>query len=135
MTDSIDKVVAFLLGEGTLDGRWFGDDKHTTECGPTTKYWWRQNLRSVREQIAALRSPQEWLPIDSAPKDGSWVSLLSGEGRDVGAWRDTRYCMIGAPQGSYGPGWVDQNNCLPISGEFEPTHWQPLPPPPAGEKE
>lgn len=95
----------------------------------------------TKEMIAALDaaitalSSQGWLSIESAPRDGRWVNLLSSEGQDVGAWRDTRYCMIGAPQGSYGPGWVDQRNCLPISGEFEPTHWQPLPPPPAGEKE
>lgn len=69
-----------------------------------------------------------WLPIESAPRDGTWVALLCGEGtEDVGQWRDERYCMLGAPQGSCGEGWVDEYNGLPIMHEFEPTHWRPQP--------
>lgn len=121
MIDSIDKVVAFLLGEGTLDGRWFGDDQHTTECGPTTKYWWRQNLRSVRDQIAALCVVPEWLAIESAPKDGTRI-LVSSPVDGVMSTSFENGCWQNMP-------WrASQIASLP-------THWQPLPPPPAGEKE
>ena len=34
-------VIAFLLGEGPLDGVWFGE-KHPTEFG---NFWWRKHLR------------------------------------------------------------------------------------------
>ncbi len=34
-------VIAFLLGEGPLDGVWFGE-KHPTERG---NFWWRKHLR------------------------------------------------------------------------------------------
>jgi hypothetical protein len=71
-----------------------------------------------------------WMPIESAPRDGRFVRLLSPECEDVGCWAEERYCMLGAPQGSYGPGWLDSTNLLPIAAEFEPTHWQPLPDPP-----
>lgn len=73
--------------------------------------------------------PQErsdgWLPIESAPKDGTPVMLFSpcdpffNDGANVGTgmvwvsggWRDT-----GGWRGDY--------------GHDEPTHWQPLPDPP-----
>lgn len=69
-----------------------------------------------------------WQPIETAPKD-VYVRLLSSECEDVGRWQDDRYCILGAPQGSFGPGFVDETNHLPMYAEFEPTHWQPLPEP------
>lgn len=67
-----------------------------------------------------------WEPIESAPKDGSYVRLLSRECKEIGCWQEERYCMIGAPMGSFGRGWVDETNHLPMYAEFEPTHWRPL---------
>jgi hypothetical protein len=37
------EVIAFLLGEGPLDGVWFGDP-HPTEKGA---FWWRKHLRGA----------------------------------------------------------------------------------------
>lgn len=71
----------------------------------------------------------EWRPIATAPKDGTWVETRSEGCDDIGRWQEERYCILGAPQGSYGPGFVDQETGLPMSGEFEPTHWRPLTPP------
>ena len=39
-------ILKFLLGEGKLDGVWFGD-KHPTEKGA---FWWRKHLRQHLEQ-------------------------------------------------------------------------------------
>lgn len=39
-------VMKFLLGEGPLDGVWFGD-KHPTEKGA---FWWRKHLRQFITQ-------------------------------------------------------------------------------------
>lgn len=59
-----EEVLAFLLGEGPLDGVWFGD-KHPTERGA---FWWRKNLRAllsppepVTPGIAAHLPSAEWL--------------------------------------------------------------------------
>ena len=38
-----EEVMAFLLGEGPLDGVWFGD-RHPTEKGA---FWWRKHLRAA----------------------------------------------------------------------------------------
>ena len=39
-------ILKFLLGEGSLDGVWYGD-KHPTEQG---MFWWRKHLRQYLEQ-------------------------------------------------------------------------------------
>jgi hypothetical protein len=71
-----------------------------------------------------------WRPIETAPKDGTRVlvyatmrgAALGGHdrGKDYGTW-----IVIAAWEPDYGF-WVDGSQCTP-----EPTHWMPLPAPPA----
>jgi hypothetical protein len=66
-----------------------------------------------------------WQPIAAAPKDGTRVSVRYADGteEDGAYYSDTRYCMIGAPMGSCGAGWVStEAGNLPID---EPTLWKP----------
>lgn len=67
----------------------------------------------------------DWQPIETAPKDGSSVRLLSEHGNDVGYWCD--YTAR------------DQLPTCPFTGEpmvgewstelgnGEPSHWKPMP--------
>ena len=63
-----------------------------------------------------------WQPIETGPKDGSWVLLFSTHGGDpfeeigVGFWDDL------SP--------VDGPSCWVHDLAFDPTHWMPLPKPP-----
>ena len=69
-----------------------------------------------------------WLPIESAPKDGTWV-LLTGEGGDYHASYGECWMSIGRfDPGGYNDKWRDQWD--DYYGPYEPTHWQPLPEPP-----
>jgi hypothetical protein len=63
----------------------------------------------------------EWQPIETAPKDGTPVDLWTAEdGRFADAcWNSTRRR------------WETQWERLANS---VPTHWMPLPPPPAAEE-
>lgn len=85
-------------------------------------------LRDAANRIRALARgnagavPEGWRPIDSAPKDGSWV-LSAGGGAEfgmpvkwnirVGAW-ECDACML--------EDWDNQ-----AEGYSRPTHWMPLP--------
>lgn len=78
----------------------------------------------------------EWLPIESAPTDGTLI-ILHGEGNTgTGRWRviasrDTLNDIDGVAQFARQYGWhsaSDKNlNNIKVS------HWMPLPPPPAKE--
>ena len=49
-TTALDAVMAFLLGEGSLDGYWFGDSPPAGR-GP---YWWRKQLREAAARLRAV---------------------------------------------------------------------------------
>lgn len=61
----------------------------------------------------------EWRPIDAAPKDGEDVLATDGTAMLVTYW--------------YGPhvGWLYDFDDYGVEG-WQPTHWMPLPEPPAG---
>jgi hypothetical protein len=69
----------------------------------------------IAEALAAER--EAWRPIETAPKDGTRALLLDLWGNpEIGRW-------IGAPHDHWS---VDGFRSVPA-----PTHWQPLPTPPA----
>lgn len=65
-----------------------------------------------------------WMPIDSAPKDGTRIAIKFSSGNDYEAnWQTT-----------YGGEWhVDSFKSLKWADQHLITHWQPLHAPPAGE--
>lgn len=74
---------------------------------------------------------EDWRPIETAPRDGARLRVRyepEDTEEDGVYWAEERYCMLGAPQGSCGPGWVStEAGGLPVD---PPTHWMPLPEPP-----
>lgn len=88
---------------------------------------WR--VRNTSEALqaalaAALPHLSGWRPIAEAPRDGQRVLLVSSGGEAwAGYWRDAR-------KAPYVAGWT-RFNCADVG--WEPTHWQPLPPPPGQE--
>lgn len=84
-------------------------------------------LRAAKKQLEALEAERdkwkEWQPIETAPKDGTWVLLgwfeLPGMPRCGVLWhsRDNRWC--------------DVHHVL-HNAQSPPTHWMPLPDPPGG---
>ena len=65
-------ILKFLLGEGELDGVWYGD-KHPTEQG---MFWWRKHLRQYLEQ-AQLQQP---VVMQAEGSDGAEVAAVASEG-------------------------------------------------------
>ncbi len=75
----------------------------------------------------------EWQPIESAPKDGTWILLGGGRTDDeddartiaVGQW--TNYLNGGTTSWHWQFAWYDGG----YYGAYNnPTHWMPLPEPP-----
>lgn len=65
----------------------------------------------------------EWLPIETAPKDGTlvWLFYADAHADDqqvAGRWRASL---------TDGPRWMDHADCM---DDIQPTHWKPLPEPP-----
>ena len=68
----------------------------------------------------------EWQPIETAPKDGTYILVYGPEEWDMVLWH---------------PYWGDCGAwCRVQTADYDndnrevrnPTHWQPLPPPPGG---
>ena len=78
-----------------------------------------------------------WRPIETAPKDGTEILVCGGTFSDDCDWSDTAY-----PYSGYAiVQWDGQDNGHPWEGHpchdgdgyrnHAPTHWMPLPAPPA----
>ena len=65
----------------------------------------------------------EWQPIETAPRDGTFVLVCGPDGVDKAQFRDW----------SFEPAWTRdytasyENDLADVTA---PTHWMPLPPPP-----
>lgn len=75
-------------------------------------------LDSIRKLKTYLRTAIEtggWLPIETAPKDGTQILTVCGNSCSVREWGEGEDDIFA---------WQPR-----IRGHF-PTHWMPLPPPP-----
>lgn len=100
--------------DGPEGSRW----DETARCDTGLIVTLVNNLPAI---IAALRA-QEWQPIETAPRDGMKVLLWPG------------YLMGGDPMTGW---WARLARKWVAAGEpfdSQPTHWRPLPTPPAHDK-
>jgi hypothetical protein len=77
-----------------------------------------------------------WRPIETAPKDGTWILMTNGVDVAGGQWirdeggtteyRDEDGRYLGQDDRDDFEGWMDWMGGIP-----SPTHWMPLPAPPA----
>lgn len=77
------------------------------------------------EQVASDALFGVWSPIETAPKDETWVILTDGETVECGYYGPTYFI--------YNPDWVQychRSDYEPVG--ITPTLWMPLPSPPNG---
>jgi hypothetical protein len=75
-------------------------------------------VASARTALAASHGQERWQPIETAPKDGTWILAWLGGIADIA---DTI-------QWNYGGWWNGSNGHVATAAQ--PTHWRPLPTPP-----
>lgn len=114
-----------LVAEALLKGFWFSDEK--------------QAVRAARAAIAALQPQDGWQDIASAPRDGTRVLLW------MEPTPDPRY-VSNDPAQPVMASYVIWSDAMKREGmrdgwswygpvRCHPTHWRPLPAPPAAEIE
>ena len=102
------------------------------------EWTWDEDPRksgALADAILAILPVMGWQPIETAPRDGTTVLLLSQEAVKQGRLLKHGGCAV-----DY---WHDpkRDNCRFTGwGKFNetywpPSHWMPLPPPPADMKE
>jgi hypothetical protein len=73
----------------------------------------------------------EWQPIETAPKDGTYIWLARPGTMRIGWWASGEKYEC---HGSIGGGWRDHALSDTLGGArdltYAPTHWQPVPEPP-----
>lgn len=82
-------------------------------------------LADINARALELPAFGQWLPIESAPKDGTPLMVWVAEDDAVGT-----HCL--APISITNDGWWwDDSTGDQIRRILSATHWMPLPPPPA----
>ena len=83
-----------------------------------------------------------WQPIDTAPKDGTWILVWGGETDEYGEWDKHEEVFMNRPvvahwrlpdkweseEGYWQFANYDGGYFGDFSKDHEPTHWHPLPP-------
>ncbi len=127
-------------GDGTIiridrDGVGMADFDLVAHLSPATVEKIADHIDAQAAEIEALR--QHWQPIETAPKDGTHVILTNGTAVSEGWW-EHQEPYIRPERNAYG-GIQDQaesdgyDDWLDALGGMQPspTHWMPLPAPPA----
>lgn len=78
-----------------------------------------EHVESLLFKVSSLR------PIETAPKDGSYVLLFGLGGYTSTAWR----CEVGQYDGRYKMPWRNHSNDSFTDGGEPPIYWMPLPSP------
>ncbi len=107
---------------------------------PWRRQYVKDRLLEAADEIERLRAAPKWRTMESAPKDGTTVLAWNGECQFCLAWSHASRsggCWIvqaageGAIAQTYENGDRDYLELDYFWGSASPTHWQPLPPPPA----
>ncbi|PZS80629.1 hypothetical protein A7X84_13860 [Stenotrophomonas maltophilia] len=124
--DVIDKWARELLA-----AQYRGDGRKAKAIRIAHKSLTEEDNRALRAIAAALTS--HWLPISTAPKDGTGILLSNGKDVAEGHWyfeeggtteyRDLDGRYIGQTDSDGYAGWLDWDGGM----QPDPTHWQPLP--------
>lgn len=80
-----------------------------------------------KKAIAAERAAEEWLSMDTAPRDGTVILGWYGPDEQQRIrWAEERHCVLSSTApgaGLFGPGWEDEVEGLNVE---DPLSWKPV---------
>jgi hypothetical protein len=89
--------------------------------------------QSELTRLRSVEKAQEWLPMETAPKDGTYILLLEKGEVNKARW-EQNYAVVCYPDSPYE--WCIFGTYGDEQGYFDsvinPEGWRPLPPPPTG---
>lgn len=87
-------------------------------------------LRAHSAEIAgALRDADGWQPIESAPRDGTYILVCNSHGSWIAKWKPVFQSGF-RPSNPWASMMLNHDH-IERPGRFDhPTHWRPLPAPP-----
>ena len=106
-----------------------GDQATPADIVGVIKAMWEE-LRRLLKQADALKAAQRWQPIESAPRDGTRILLFfpNDVGVISGEWNFEQFYANPKPHFTHDQ---EQRWGVRHMRANQPTHWQPLPLPPA----
>jgi hypothetical protein len=118
MTDAPERIWHSIDRKGKING---SPDAHVQPC--------EGSLPAYVEYVRADLAPS-WQPIKTAPKDGTEIILLTRKGICRGKWDVVDFGEY--PLDPVYKWWVNSDDVFWFEEPYdEPTHWMPLPAPPA----
>lgn len=90
----------------------------------------RELLADATPSVQAVAAGQEWQPIETAPKDGTYIMLGNAAGSWVGMYEEVFQSGY-RPSNPWQSMMLNNNHMNRIAGKLTPTHWMPLLKPPA----
>lgn len=136
MTDPIQKAIDALnhcLGDltGGMDGVWQGEGAERARDAIEALKSLQGKQGEAQEALDRLMMQcQGWQPIETAPRDGTTVSLYAKDNHGEQHWiPKSQYTTMTDFIGNEYKGWTNLRRDFL---EKKPTHWMPLPTPPKG---
>lgn len=120
--------VTEAMAQAALD-KYLSDEPGMAEwVDETTRDYLRDLIAAAFQHPEFVAQLDRWLPIESAPKDGSEVLLADSDSVASGFYHDGSECY--GHRGKAGFFCEEDRGNLLTASNFHATHWQPMPEPP-----
>jgi len=92
-----------------------------------------EEIGRLKDEIARLKATQEWQPIETAPKDGTYILVATVHGAWIAQYKAVFQSGF-APDNPWCSVMLNHDHVERRYRTWRPSHWMKLPQPPETEK-